>query len=80
VEGKRDAAGRGLDAQASLANDDDLYVGGAPNGHYLNIAIDFVRIARGTVADSKTFSRAGHNRLTRDVVEVVSGCEATHCC
>jgi hypothetical protein len=37
-----------------LANEADLYVGGAPNGHYLDGAIDFLRIARGTLADSKT--------------------------
>ena len=54
LDGKRDAVGPGLGANASLANDADLYVGGAPNGHYLNGAIDFMRIARGTLADSKT--------------------------
>jgi hypothetical protein len=54
IDGKRDANGPGLGPDASLANDADLYVGGAPNGHYLNGAIDFMRIARGTLADSKT--------------------------
>ena len=54
LDGKQDASGPGLGADASLANDADLYVGGAPNGHYLNGAIDFLRIARGTLADSKT--------------------------
>ena len=54
IDGKQDASGPGLGADASLANDADLYVGGAPNGHYLNGAIDFLRIARGTLADSKT--------------------------
>ena len=54
LDGKRDAGGPGLGANASLANDADLYVGGAPNGHYLNGAIDFMRVARGTLADSKT--------------------------
>ena len=54
LDGKRDAGGPGLGADASLANDADLYVAGAPNGHYLNGAIDFLRIARGTLADSKT--------------------------
>jgi hypothetical protein len=29
-------------------------VGGTPQGHNLNGAIDFMRIARGTLADSKT--------------------------
>jgi hypothetical protein len=54
LDGKRDASGPGLGADASLANDADLYVGGAPNGHYLNGAIDFLRLARGTLADSQT--------------------------
>jgi hypothetical protein len=54
IDAKRDAGGPGIGANASLTNDADLYVGGAPNGHYLNGAIDFMRIARGTLADSKT--------------------------
>ena len=54
IDGKQDAGGPGLGADASLANDADLYVAGAPNGHYLNGVIDFMRIARGTLADSKT--------------------------
>ena len=54
IDGKQDARGPGLGADASLANNADLYVGGAPNGHYLNGTIDFLRIARGTLADSKT--------------------------
>jgi hypothetical protein len=29
-------------------------VGGAPNGHFLDGAIEFLRIARGTLADSRT--------------------------
>jgi len=49
--------GPGLGANASLANNADLYVGGAPNGHYLNGRLTFMRIARGTLADSKTRSR-----------------------
>jgi hypothetical protein len=36
---------------ASLANDADLYVGGTPQGHNLDGAIDFMRIARSTLAD-----------------------------
>jgi hypothetical protein len=54
IDGKQNARGPGPGADVSLANDADLYVGGAPNGHYLNGAIDFMRIARGTLADSKT--------------------------
>ena len=54
LDGKRDARGPGLGSEVSLINDADLYVGGAPNGHFLNGTIDFLRIARGTLADSKT--------------------------
>ena len=54
LDGKKDANGPGIGVDASLANDADLFVGGAPNGHYLNGAIDFLRIARGTLADSRT--------------------------
>jgi hypothetical protein len=38
----------------SLANEGDLYVGGNPEGNDLNGVIDFMRIARSTLADSKT--------------------------
>ena len=54
VDGKKDASGPGLGADVSLANSADLYVGAAPNGHFFNGNIDFLRIARGTLADSKT--------------------------
>jgi hypothetical protein len=54
LDGKQDARGPGLGADASLANDADLYVGGTPQGRYLDGAIDFLRLARGTLADSKT--------------------------
>jgi hypothetical protein len=54
LDGKRDAGGPGLGADVSLVNDADLYVGGTPSGHYLNGALDFMRLARGTLADSKT--------------------------
>ncbi len=54
VDGKQDATGPGLGADASLANGADLYVGGTPHGHNLDGVIDFLRIARGTLADAKT--------------------------
>ena len=54
IDGRQDASGPGLGADASLANDADLYVGGTPRGHNLDGAIDFMRIARGTLADAKT--------------------------
>jgi hypothetical protein len=54
VDGKEDATGPGVGADVSLANDADLYVGGTPKGRCLNGTIDFMRIARGTLADSQT--------------------------
>jgi hypothetical protein len=54
IDGKQDASALGLGAGVSLANDADLYVGGAPQGQHLNGAIDFLRITRGSLADSKT--------------------------
>jgi len=54
LDGQKDAEGPGVGADVSLANDADLTVGGAPRGRYLDGTIDFLRIARGTLADSKT--------------------------
>jgi hypothetical protein len=54
LDGKLDARGPGVDANVSLANEADLYVAGTPQGHCLNGAIDFLRLARGSLADSKT--------------------------
>jgi len=54
VDGKQDTTGPGLGANLSLANDADLYVGGTPQGRNLDGAIDFMRFARGTLAESKT--------------------------
>lgn len=54
IDGKKDAEGPGLEPDASLANTGDLYVGGAPGGRFFNGAIEFMRIARGTLADSRT--------------------------
>lgn len=54
VDGKRDGSAAGVDASVSLANDGDLYVGGTPAGRYLDGAVDFLRIARGTLADAST--------------------------
>lgn len=54
IDGKQDATGPGVGAEVSLANSADLYVGGTPKGRCLNGVIDFMRIARGTLADSKT--------------------------
>jgi hypothetical protein len=54
LDGKPDARGAGLGTDASLANDADLYVGGTPHGRHLDGAIEFLRIARGTLADART--------------------------
>jgi hypothetical protein len=54
IDGKQDNVAPGIGPEVSLANDADLYVAGTPQGHRLNGAIDFLRLARGTLADSKT--------------------------
>lgn len=54
LDGKQDVRGRGLGLEGSLANDGDLYVGGSPQGGMLEGTIDFLRIARGTLASAKT--------------------------
>ncbi len=54
VDGRKDASGPGLGVSVSLANDGDLYVGGTPEGRCLAGAVDFMRIALGTLADART--------------------------
>lgn len=54
LDGKPDAKGAGIDASVSLLNDGDLTVGGTAKGDCFRGAIDFLRIARGTLADAKT--------------------------
>jgi hypothetical protein len=54
VDGKRDRLAAGVDASVSLANEGDVYVGGTPEGRYLDGAVDFLRIAQGTLADADT--------------------------
>jgi hypothetical protein len=53
VDGKLDRTGPGIGA-VSLANTGDLLVGGGPGGEILNGALDFLRIAQGTLADAQT--------------------------
>jgi hypothetical protein len=43
-----------LPKTASLANDGDLLVGKGPQGHHFAGTLEFLRIARGTLADAKT--------------------------
>ena len=54
LDGAVDQSAAGLDSSVSLANEADLYVGGAPNGPDFRGSIDFLRLARGSLADSKT--------------------------
>ncbi|HRZ47630.1 MAG TPA: laminin G domain-containing protein [Candidatus Paceibacterota bacterium] len=54
LDGRKDAAGPGVDGSVSLANAGDLHVGGTPGGHGLDGAIDFLRLAQGTLADADT--------------------------
>ena len=54
IDGKKDCSGPGLGTEDSLVNKADLYVGGTGQGDQLTGAIDFLRLARGTLADSKT--------------------------
>jgi hypothetical protein len=43
-----------VDASVSRANEGDLPGGGTPAGRYLDGALDFLRIAQGTLADADT--------------------------
>jgi hypothetical protein len=54
VDGGKNASARGVDGSASLANDGDVVVGGTPDGRHFDGAIDFLRIAQGTLADADT--------------------------
>ena len=54
VVGKKDRTADGVDASVSLANQGDVYVGGTPEGRYLDGALDFLRISQGTLSDADT--------------------------
>jgi len=54
VDGKKDGLAEGVDASVSLANEGDVYVGGTPEGRYLDGVLDFLRIAQGTLSDADT--------------------------
>jgi hypothetical protein len=55
TDGKKTADGKAtLANDASLANDGDLLVGKNADGHFFAGAIEFLRIARSTLAESKT--------------------------
>jgi hypothetical protein len=54
LDGKRNAQTPGIGPEISLANSGDLTVGGTTKGDCFQGSIDFLRIARGTLADAKT--------------------------
>jgi hypothetical protein len=54
VDGKRSSLAAGVDASVTLANEGDVYVGGTPEGRYLDGALDFLRVAQGTLSDAST--------------------------
>jgi hypothetical protein len=54
VDGKKDGSAEGMDGSVSLANEGDVHVGGTPDGSYLDGALDFLRIAQGTLSDAET--------------------------
>ena len=53
VDGTKHAAGRGIGG-ISLANEEDFYVGGTPEGDHLAVTLDFLRVSQGTLADAHT--------------------------
>ena len=54
MDGEEDASGRGFGPDVSLSNDASFYVGGTPDRDKLAATIDFLRVARGSLADSRT--------------------------
>lgn len=54
VDGHKDAFAAGVDHSVSLANDGDVFVGGTPDGRFLDGTLDFLRIAQGTLQDAHT--------------------------
>lgn len=54
VDGRKDASAPGVDDSISLANESDVYVGGTPDGRFLDGTLDFLRIAQGTLQDAHT--------------------------
>ncbi len=53
LNGKPHAQTRG-NLPGTLENTADFYVGGTPDGDHLSVTLDFLRVARGTLADAKT--------------------------
>ena len=53
VDGQVDRTGPGL-GPVSIANEGDLHVGGRPEGEHLSGTLEFMRLARGTLAEAHT--------------------------
>lgn len=54
IDGKFDNKNVGFNKSLSLENDENLYVGGSPEGEFFQGTMDFLRICLGTLSDSKT--------------------------
>ncbi len=54
IDGRVDSYGHGIVAPVDISNDSDLFVGGTPDGENLAMTIEFLRITRGTIAESQT--------------------------
>jgi hypothetical protein len=54
VDGHKDNSVAGVGDSVSLANEGHVYVGGTPDGRFLDGTLDFLRIAHGTLADAHT--------------------------
>ena len=54
VDGRKDGSAVGVDSSVSLANEGDVYVGGTPDGRFLDGTLDFLRIAHGSLEDAHT--------------------------
>ena len=53
LDGKKNGSADGVDGSVSLANEGDVYVGGTPEGRYLDGVVDFLA-SPGTLADADT--------------------------
>ncbi|MFW6286337.1 MAG: LamG domain-containing protein, partial [Candidatus Sumerlaeota bacterium] len=54
IDGKADATGKALAESASLSNSAPFVAGGSADGNCLAATIDFLRVTRGSLADSRT--------------------------
>jgi hypothetical protein len=54
LDGRKDATAPGIDHSVSLANDGDLYFGATSTARFFDGALDFLRLAHGTLADADT--------------------------